>query len=811
MNRKVQIYVATKRYQGALEDPNLKENERLELFDDEQINVVSTVQNIQDISKTFTDFSQSFTIPASTRNNSIFQHFYQSDVNASIDYNLRLEAFIEIDLSFFRRGKLQIEKANLKNGKPESYTVTFYGDGKTLKDYFGEDLLSDLDYTPYNHDYTQAEFLNRIEDGTNAYDVKYPLITSNRVWSYGAEIINATTPSYITPATLANDISINAGAINREELFPALRVSSIFSLIQQKYGVTFEGNFLSDESFTKLFLWFKNSIGYAQTGSTLPIDFTSKIQIYNTVDLLPFVNLTTNAINVSYKSIATSGFPSSHQVILKILTVSNSSLYYVDLYENGILINSYPKTGTGNITLVNLNNVSGLNNFYSFNIRATSSAIVITSELEYIFYCYVFDPDPFINAYVLSTSNVEISNASMNFLSLTNLSINCPKMKVSDFFAGILKQFNATCVSTAENVYYIAPLDDWYDKGKKINISRFVDIENIEVAKMPLYKKISLEFEKSESILNKQFIENNNRGYGDAVNAFDYDGGDFIVKLPFENLLQQTFTGTDLQVGYSLTKELASYVPKPTLFYQYDNQACSFKFQSSGGPVTVSTYTPFGQDLFKSFENYTLNFSPEFSSLLLEPIFNTQYQSYYFGYLSNLYNLKQRLVRVKAKLSLSLLTGLKLNDRLIIRDKRYIINEMKSNLTTGEVDFSLYLDFRSSLAGAYVVPGTGGTIPLAISLPNGTESVTIGVSSEEITLSKYFLTEDEIIRATMPAAPVDTVSFLELRYTNDGGEITNERINIITVAQPEILTADSTRLKADSNITIDQSEAIITK
>ena len=814
MNRKVQIYVTTSRnqeninavvhdfYRRVTEDNGtfeaeqclrdsltgstgfIQNTERLELFDDEQINVVSTVQNIQDISKTFTDFSQSFTIPASAHNNAIFQHFYQSDVNASIDYNLRLDAFIEIDLSFFRRGKLQIEKANLKNGKPESYTVTFYGDGKTLKDDFGEDLLSDLDYTPYNHDYTQAEFLNRIEDGTNAYDVKYPLITSNRVWSYGTETVNQSVPAwlaqYLLPTT-SKDITTDVGAIKMDELFPALRVTSIFSLIQQKYGVTFEGNFLSDESFTKLFLWYKNSISSAQNGGSLPIDFTSKIQIYNTVDLLPFVNLTTNAINVSYKSIATSGFPSSHQVILKILTASNSSLYYVDLYENGILINSYPKTGTGNILLINLTNVSGLNNFYSFNIRATSSAIVITSELEYLFYCYVFDPDPFINNYVSTTSNVEISNASMSFLFLTNLALNCPKMKVADFFAGILKQFNATCVSTSENVYFIAPLDDWYDKGRKIDISRFVDIENIEVSKMPLYKKISLEFEKSESTLNQKFIENNNRGYGDAINGFDYDGGDFVVKLPFENLLQQTFTGTNLQVGYSLNKELAPYVPKPTLFYQYDNQACSFKFQSSGGPVAVSTYTPFGQDLFKSFENYTLNFSPEFSSLLLEPIFNTQYQSYYFGYLSNLYNLKQRLVRVKAKLSLSLLTGLKLNDRLIIRDKRYIINEMKSNLTTGDVDFSLYLDFRGSLAGAYTVPGTGGTIPLAISLPNGAESVTIGVSSEEITLSKYFLTEDEIITATMPASPVDTVSFLELAYLNAGDQITNERINIITI------------------------------
>ena len=48
------------------------EGQRLELFQDEQIQVNSSVQNIADISKVFTDFSQSFTVPASSHNNAIF-------------------------------------------------------------------------------------------------------------------------------------------------------------------------------------------------------------------------------------------------------------------------------------------------------------------------------------------------------------------------------------------------------------------------------------------------------------------------------------------------------------------------------------------------------------------------------------------------------------------------------------------------------------------------------------------------------------------------------------------------------------------
>ena len=48
---------------------------RIELFDDEKISVTSSIQNVNDISKVFTDYSQSFTIPASANNNEIFRHW----------------------------------------------------------------------------------------------------------------------------------------------------------------------------------------------------------------------------------------------------------------------------------------------------------------------------------------------------------------------------------------------------------------------------------------------------------------------------------------------------------------------------------------------------------------------------------------------------------------------------------------------------------------------------------------------------------------------------------------------------------------
>ena len=93
------------------------EGQRLDLFNDEQISVTSKQQDIQDISKVFTDFSQSFSVPSTPSNDAIFQHFYQNDVDSTIDHNIRRSAFIEIDLTTFRTGTISLEKAEIKDNQ----------------------------------------------------------------------------------------------------------------------------------------------------------------------------------------------------------------------------------------------------------------------------------------------------------------------------------------------------------------------------------------------------------------------------------------------------------------------------------------------------------------------------------------------------------------------------------------------------------------------------------------------------------------------------------------------------------------------
>lgn len=754
MQRKVQLYI---------------EGTRIELFNDEQIEVSSSIQNVQDLSSTKTDFSQGFTVPASDINNAFFEHWYNSDVDFTTDNNLRKDGYLEVDLTTFRKGKVQLDGATLTNGKPSSYKLTFYGSGVTLKDMFGEDLLSDLDLTAYTHNFTSAEVKARIEDSANTYDLKYPLITSNRIWEYQSTPVNLPLPNWLVSTITQNDIHTTSGAINKDELFPALRVTKILEAIETKYGITFKGTFLGDDRFTKLFLWLKGKETLIKTSYGYDAVFSSILPTYSNYDLTTTYDSATNTFHIEeIAGVIT------HRLTLDITATTTSQEYTIDVYQNGNLYNSITGFGVGTYILDTINQTTGLDALYTFKIRTTGNNAIDLDAYYYVDY---------ITSGSVNTDEIKVTYNTLSVALELDLSANAPVMKIADFLKGVMLMFNMTIYSIKDNEYWIEPLDDWYSKGAVVDISEYTDVTTIEQTRMPLYKKISFKFQESECFLNKYYSTNFNKQYGDTTYQYNYDGDEYTIEVPFENLLQTKFDATsDIQLGYSLDSKYSPYVPNPVLLYQYDNQTTDFKFvNDSGGHSTITNYTPFGQDLYFNTDNYTLNFAPEISTMLNVPVQNTMFSGYYFSYLYNLYNLKQRLVSVKAKLPVSLTTGLQLNDRLIIRDKRYIINEMKTNLTTGDVDFQLLLDFRPIVNSTLPNPKTsteGGYVKYSINLPNGAIQADLSCSNPDVSFSPNPLTADGFVTITLPAGAAGTVYTITITYTYANGTTTTETFNI---------------------------------
>jgi hypothetical protein len=763
MRREVAIYIETDIAQA---ETNYS---RLELFNDEKISVSSTIQNISDISKIFTDFSQGFTIPCSPTNNAIFKHFYQNDVDTLgiIDYQNRYNAYIEIDTVFFRRGKIQLEKANLKDGKADSYSVTFYGAGVSLKDYFNEDKLSQLDYTTLDHDYTNQEVYDRvtIDSLVTDYNVRYPLITSKRVWQFGSSfpLPTESCPTWFEyPVNDTLNIGTYAGRIFYNELFPAVRVANIFDLIESQYQITFNGLFLSSDMFKKAFLLYKNKAENTIQSNAVDLDFTSTSGVLGSA-----FNTTTNSF-LRIESAAGANVQHELQWIVTALSPPYSQ-FYIDVYKNGV----FQHTDSGQ-------DVTSFGQYYSipinqgeivtFQIRSLV-AITIDISLQYL----KITTSPGGSSSIVS--GVALSTATT--VMFTDLKKLAPDMKIADFITGICKEFNMTVYSNTKNVFTFDPLPVWYGRGVIRDITQYTDVTSIEIERMKLYKSIEFKYQDSECFLNKYFLQSQSNpdahGYGNAKQGFNYDGGEYKIESPFENLLHNNFQN-NLQVGYALNKEFSPYIPKPCLLYmnQLTTLTAGDKINWDGLAAT-DVYVPFGQDSNILFDTglipLTLNFSAEISSFYNEVNLNTIYNIYYSSYINNLYNIKNRLVKVKTILPISILTTLQLNDRLVIRDKRYLINEMQSDLTTGDVNFTLISDFAEVKPIKYADSSvsTGSEHKSAIYFSNGVTQVAVtkSANASNVTLSSAKFSSEGFLTITVPPNAARTITItLSSDYIN---------------------------------------------
>jgi hypothetical protein len=641
---------------------------RIELFSDEKISVTSSVQDISDISKTFTDFSQSFTVPATVANNAIFKHWYENDVDNGFDGRKRKNAYIELDTIPFRKGTIQLEKAQFKNGNLDNYQITFFGSIVSLKDRFNNLSLKDVDFSSLYFNYSGSAVKDRISISDN--DVSFPLISSKNVWTYGTngtDVINW-------------DISKSDTPIYYNDLFPAVRLNKIIEAIGSTIGVNFVGNFLNDDKFKRAFLWFKNANEFIPVLAPSKINFIGVSSTTGSASLFDTANDVLKYVEPTYPEVIDKSF---------LYITFNASGYNcsVETYKNNVKINEVffvsqtsqiqvglPLDGTGD---------------YSFYI-SSDGAVQYTSY--YYFETGIYTPTTYSKVKDL-TATQPVPATSSSFL---DLSIYAPEIKVEDFFTGVLKTFNLTCYSEDGYNFKVEQLEDWYLAGEIRDLSKYTISDNIEISRSELYKNINFKYAKAENILAVNFNSRSTTPYGDLVYDMDIDGSQYSVELPFSTLLHQKFTGTNLQVGYSLDSNYSPIIPAPVLLYNYGYKRSSSFYFNDGNSTSskIVEYHMFGQDTNISGQNYTINFGVEQSTYTNKLESNSLFYNYYLDYLSNVFSKKSRLFRLKMILPTGILTSLKLNDRVIIRDKRYIIQKYTTDLTTGEVDLELLTDFR---------------------------------------------------------------------------------------------------------------------
>lgn len=734
-------------------------SKRIELFDDEKISVTSSVQDIADVSKAKTDFTQSFTIPASTTNNEIFKHWYESSLDGGFDHRVKYNGYIEIDTRTFREGAFALNDVKYKDNMVDSYSIVFYGKAKNIKDILKEDKLANLDFSSLNHTFTSTEVINRITTSTG--NVSYPLFAHDRIYEYNTGG--------------SNDITINTGSIKWNSLFPAIPLSFIMQKISDTYDLNFTGAFLDYPQFTKLWMLFKNSESFSQKLTPLKVNFTAKSSTAFTE-----LDLTTDEVGLSIRSGV-----SNYRFIGIAVTTASTQPYDILIYKNGVLDNSF----------TNVVGSSGTRGFFSGPIttqnRNDKYSVYISSQSGFSFTTMLV-----YNAGIGTGSiGYTATSPSQTIASTIDIGGYAPDLKLIDLITGLIKMFNLVIIPQDETTYELIPLELYYNNGRFNDISANVISDDIELKKTSMYKNINFKYQKSENILNTKFddlfLTTRNFSYGDlAYEQIDsLESSTFAVELPFENAMYERKTSSNFQTITFKKNDLTNYLPKPLLMYDNGVQSVTPNIRIdllTGGHQHIVQYRRFSND-YNNGTILTLNWGEEISTWFLLNVSNGLYKRHYENYLGNIFNIKSRLVIVKCYFNPVELIDIKLNDRIIIRDKRYTINKMTTDLTSGETTMELLTDYRVgevpignrySLESFYQVNNTAQTIESMLLLSDW-EKIILETPDEgwiSYTLGTKFDNETINVSISANATGSERIGYIKGKWAlNDG---TSETIQI---------------------------------
>ena len=659
------------------------EGQRVDMFKDESVVITQSIKNVQDLDKVFTDFSRTFSLPATKINNKIFKHYYNFDIIGGFDARIKKDSNIELNSLPFRDGKIKLEGVDLKDSKPHTYRITFFGNTVTLKDLFGDDKLSSLSsLTAFNQSYDSASIKDGLQANSLLNDVIVPLITHTKRLFYDSTSGNHEEGNlfYHSGGGNAHD-----HGVLYSDLKYAIRLHNIIEAIQTKYSITFSDDFFvaTNKPYHNLFMWLHRKKGDVENLTGVNQSIVSGFPNGNDTDTqTEMAHDTTLEFYGQDKQ-------RYGNVELRFDTVSTIP-YNVSLQKDGIQVLNIAAPIGGNLIIDQFD----FDGFYTIYIESEGD-ILFTSVEWYIEY----DQLPYIKSY-------EITNYQHVDTFEFDITQQIPEMKVIDFISGLFKTFNLVAyVDRNTNVIIVKTLNEFYDDGDVYDITKFVDNTKSSVNISLPYREINFQHEDTNTFLAAIHNQKFNKVWGKSeyTNGEKLDGGIYSIKTPFSQMKYERLYDVNggspktVQVGYFVDDNQESYFGKPLIFYpitQTSSTPISFLTTiTDHEPITNYNIPSNNVSLVPGISKYNLNFYNEVDEWLGSNLFtDTLFQVYYSDYITSVFNPKNRITKVTAYLPLKILLNYTLADRFIIGDHQYKINSITTNFKSGKSEIELLND-----------------------------------------------------------------------------------------------------------------------
>ena len=693
MRQDIQIYV---------------EGKRIDLFGDESIEVTSSIQDVRDISKIFSDYSKSFSIPASQTNNKIFTHYYDSDLISGYDARIRINAEIYVNQVLFRKGTVRLNKATLKSNQPYSYELVFFGSTATLSRILGEDKIKDLDWTNYSHEWTSNNVLQGIQSGISvggdSKAIVYPLISPKN------RIIFDSDAGY-TPIENYSNIgsALAEQGLRQQDVKPAVRLLRIIELIEAKYSlpnanIQFSRDFFGTDLFNELYLWMHRGDGqieYSDEGNSRIIsDFTLVSQ-----------NLSCGSYYATF-----------YQDYFEAIAINTTIYSGLDEKSYGATLSITPDDLTAPYTYKIKDLVTNQIIFSEEVSGAVQKQITLdTEQIQQVFKIQVeisTEPGSPITTYsaewniltfyikdgTLTCQNTQkYSVTGQPMIQEVVMSNQTPDLKIIDLLTGLFKMFNLTAY-VENDIIVVDTLDNFYDAYSSYKIDEYIDVDTIDVERVPLYSNINFNYVNPTTKLAKKFEELNDEKFGNerfdvVINDNYIDGTEYKVDLPFEKVIYEKLVDanngnqTDVQYGLFVSENDEPVKGNPLIFFNIStavNAGVNAYYISADLTIKQNITTYNRPSNVSSDGLQTLNFDTENDEFALVYNDNSLFKNFYNNYIEEIFNKTNRITKINGYLPVDILTKYRLNDRFIFNRREYKINTVTTNLNSGNTNFELY-------------------------------------------------------------------------------------------------------------------------
>ncbi len=695
------------------------EAERVDQFKDETVSFTQTIQNVKDIKKIFTEFTKTFSLPASKKNNKIFKHYYNFDIDNGFDARRKVNAALELNDIPYKTGKIALTGVDLKNNVPHTYKVTFYGNTVDLKDILGDSQLSSLTSLSEGRElfYSYSNMIRRLESEDD--DIIAPLITHTDRMTYNSL---SSAQDY---GNIYAHSGTSANGINWNQFKYAIRVQAIIDAIQTTFpSIVFSTDYFNNTSntdFYNLYMWLHRNKGDVIVPTLGQANWTTLTEIRQTSATLP-ISAIAYADEGGLRINANLVEPDFFEVSLTV-TASTAGAYDIIVRRDSgeIIVQMNDESLTTNV-LVDASLED--NRTYTIEIRSTTA---LTFAADSIVWTVDFtqrddNGQSAVGQQVFKNEFVFQTNTNLEF----NIAQQIPKMKIIDFLSGLFQMFNLTAYVNDTGTIVVKTLDNYYNwnfNPSGINIDEYLDVSKSSVDIALPFKSVNFSYKGLGTILAKKYEQEFNSGWGSLSYSLNNDIYDALeeaykIELPFEHLMYErlydtgeaipTNFATDVQWGYFVDDNQEPYFGSPLLFYPIhitggdairildtptvDNEDITDYFIPSNSLSLVKTTSEvtihFGEEINEYLANEPST-SPG-SSTFSDGLFETKYKTY----IQNVFNNSRRLTTVTAYLPYKIFSKLELNDVIQIRQNSYWINSMTTDLTTGKTKFELLNKLR---------------------------------------------------------------------------------------------------------------------